>query len=68
MRTLAEMGGREPQADEVRTFYVPMRLFGDQREIDGIGQPRIEQLDHGGFGVGFDTGIGVFLQHDGPFG
>jgi hypothetical protein len=31
--------------DELRSLDVPMRLLGDQREVDRIGQPRVEQVD-----------------------
>jgi len=33
------------QLNEVRPLHVPMGLFGLSFEIDGVGQPSIEQID-----------------------
>ncbi len=34
------------QGDEIRAFHVPVRLLGLGLEIDGIGEPRVAQVDH----------------------
>jgi len=37
--------------NELRPFDVPMRLLGQQREIDRVGDARVQQIDHGRLGV-----------------
>jgi len=46
------------QRDEVRALYVPMRLLGQQRQIDGVSEPDRHRL-----GVRGQVVVGTVLRH-----
>ena len=44
--------------DELRPLDVPVRLLGDQRQVDGVGKPGVEKIDRFLPGVGFEVVLG----------
>ena len=56
------------QRDERGTLDVPVGLFHLAREIDGVGEPGVEQVDHRRAGVvgNVDPGGVQWLRHGDP--
>jgi hypothetical protein len=51
------------QRDEVRALYVPRRLLGQQRQIDGVSEPGVEDVDRHRLGVRGQVVVGTVLRH-----
>ena len=51
------------QRDEVPALDVPMRLLGQQRQIDRIGEAGIKDGDRNGLGIGWQIIMGLLVGH-----
>ena len=47
------------QGDEIRALHVPVSMLGLRAQVDRVGEPRIQQLDHLGAGVHRQIVLGV---------
>src|SRR5262245_61779756 len=49
--------------DELRTLYIPMRLLGDEGEVDRLGQAAVQYLDRALAGVGLQVVLRFMHRH-----
>ena len=64
VEVLAEPVEHLVNGDEVRALDVPMRLLGDQREVDGVGEAGVEELDRGFLDVRLQIVARGVRRHD----
>jgi hypothetical protein len=54
------------ERDEIRALDVPVRLFGQQRQVDAVGEARVQDADRDGFGVRAEIVAGLVVGHGCP--
>jgi len=51
IQVLAEQVEHFMHGDELDALQIPMRLLGQESEVDCVGDARVQKIDRNGFGV-----------------